>query len=140
MSIKTTGHTVRVNAKDAGDLQSIGSIKQKRNIKEYEAINSGVIVQAIGNIKTEPIGISVLYDPTDTAGAKELEAAFNAGTTIPFEIELSDIITQDTGNGTTFTWTGAVVGDFELNQEQDGDVLASFTVSLNGAPAITEAA
>jgi len=140
MGIKTTGHIVRVNAKDAGDLQSIGSIKQKRNIKEYEAINTGVIVQAIGNIKTEPIAISVLYNPADAAGAKELETAFNNGGTVPFEIELSDIVTAGTGNGTTFTWSGAVVGDFELNQEQDGDVLASFTVSLNGAPVVTVAA
>ena len=137
MAIKTSGHKVRVNAKDAGDLQSIGSIKQKRNVKEYEAINTGVIVQAIGNVKTDPIAISVLYNPADAAGAKELETAFNDGTTVPFEIELSD--TAGT-NGTTFSWTGAVISDFEVNQEQDGDVLASFTVVLNGAPTVTAAA
>ena len=140
MAIKTSGHIVRVNAKDAGDLQSIGSIKQKRNVKEYEAINTGVIVQAIGNVKTDPIAISVLYNPADAAGAKELETAFNDGTTVPFEIELSDIVTAGTGNGTTFAWTGAVISDFEVNQEQDGDVLASFTVVLNGAPTVTAAA
>jgi len=137
MAIRTSGHKVRINAKDAGDLQSIGSIKQKRNIKEYEAINTGVIVQAIGNVKTDPLAISILYNPTDDAGAKELETAFNDGTTVPFEIELSDTAGK---NGTTFGWTGAVVSDFELNQEEDGDVLASFTVNLNGAPTITAAA
>ncbi len=137
MAIKTTGTIVRVNAKDAGDLQSLGGIKQKRNVKEYEAINTGNIVQAIGNIKTDPIAISVLYDPADASGAKELETAFNTGTTVPFEIELSD---KGTTNGTTFSWTGAVISDFEANPEQDGDVLASFTVTLNGAPAVTAAA
>ena len=137
MAIKTSGHIVRVNSKDAGDLQSIGSIKQSRPVKSYEAINTGVIVQAIGNVKTDPIALSVLYDPADAAGAKELETAFTDGTTIPFEIELSD--TKGT-NGTTFTWDGAVISDFEVNQEEDGDVLASFTATLNGAPTVTAAA
>ena len=137
MAIKTSGHIVRVNSKDAGDLQSIGSIKQSRPVKSYEAINTGVIVQAIGNVKTDPIALSVLYNPADTAGAKELETAFNNGTTVPFEIELSD--TAGT-NGTTFTWDGAVISDFEVNQEEDGDVLASFTATLNGAPTVTAAA
>jgi hypothetical protein len=137
MAIKTTGHKVKVNSKDAGDLQSLGSIKQKRAIKEYEALNTGAIVQAIGNIKTDPIAMSVLYNPDDANGAGELEAAFIAGTTIPFAIELSDTITT---NGTTFTWSGAVISDFEINQEKDGDVVASFTAALNGAPVVTPAA
>jgi len=137
MPISTSGHIVRVNSKDAGDLQSIGSIKQKRAIKEYEALNTGVIVQAIGNIKTDTLSLSVLYDPASTTGAGELEAAFENGTTVPLEIELSD--TKGT-NGTTFTWDGAVVSDFELNPEQDGYVLASFSVALNGAPVVTAAA
>jgi len=137
MAIRTSGHIVKVNSKDAGDLQSIGSIKQKRDIKEYEAINTGVIVQAIGNVKTDPIAISVLYNPDDSAGAKELETAFNTAATIPFEIELSDTKGE---NGTTFAWTGGVVSDFEVNQEENGDVLASFTIALNGAPTVTAAA
>ena len=137
MAIATTGHIVRVNSKDSGDLQSIGSIKMKRAIKEYEAVNSGVIVQAIGNVKTDAIPISVLYNPADTEGAGELESAFNAGSTIPFEIELSD---KGDENGTTFTWDGAVISDFEVNPEQDGNVLASFTVNLNGKPVVKAAA
>lgn len=137
MAIRTSGHKVLVNSKDAGDIQSIGSIKQNRNIKEYEAINTGVIVQAIGNVKTDPIDITILYNPGDTAGAKELENAFNSATTIPFAIELSDTLGV---NGTTFTWSGAVISNFELSQEQDGDVLASFSAALNGAPVVTAAA
>ena len=137
MAIRTAGHKVLVNSKDVGDLQSLGSIKQKRAIKEYEAINTGVIVQAIGNIKTDAISMSVLYNPADILGAGELESAFIAGTTVPFAIELSDTAGV---NGTTFTWSGAVISDFEVNQETDGDVLATFSVSLNGAPVVTAAA
>lgn len=140
MAIKTHGTIVRVNSKDAGDLQSLSGIKQNRPVKEYEAMNTGVIVQAIGNIKTDPVTMSVLYDPNDTAGAKELENAFNSGTTVPFEIELSDIITAGTGNGTKFTWDGAVISSFEATPEEDGDVLATFTVTLNGKPTVTAAA
>lgn len=136
MAIKTTGTIVKVNDKDTGDLQSFGGVKQKRNVKEYEAINTGVIVQAIGNVKTDPITMSVLYNPADSAGAKELENAFNSGTIVPFSIELPD--TAGT-NGTTFSWDGAVISDFEVNPEADGYVLASFTASLNGAPTVTEA-
>lgn len=137
MAIKTHGTIVRVNSKDAGDLQSLSGIKQNRPVKEYEAVNTGVIVQAIGNIKTDPVTMSVLYDPADTAGAKELENAFNSGDTVPFEIELSD--TKGT-NGTKFSWDGAVISSFEAAPEEDGDVLATFTVTLNGAPTVTAAA
>lgn len=137
MAIRTAGHKVSVNSKDVGDLQSLGSIKQKRAVKEYEAINTGVIVQAIGNVKTDPISMSVLYNPADVLGAGELETAFNSGASVPFSIELSDTAGV---NGTTFTWSGAVISDFEVNQEEDGDVLATFSVALNGAPTVTAAA
>ena len=137
MAIRTSGHIVKVNSKNAGDIQSLGSIKQKRNTKDYEAINTGALVQAIGNIKTDPIPVGVLYNPADTAGAKELENAFNNGTTIPFEIELSDSLGV---NGTTFSWDGAVISDFELNPETDGMWLATFTAALNGKPTVTAAA
>jgi len=137
MAINTTGHIVRVNSVDAGDLQSIGNIKQKRAIKDYDAVNNETVVQAIGKIKTDPISISVLYDPASATGAGELEAAFKAGAQVPFEIELSDI---GTTNGTKFTWDKASVSDFEINPEEDGFVLASFTVTLPGKPTVTAAA
>jgi hypothetical protein len=136
MAINTRGHKVSVNSKDVGDLNSLGSIKQKRATKDYEAINTGVIAQALGNIKTDPIPMSVLYNPADVLGAKELETAFNNGTTVPFSIELSNKVAT---KGTTFAWTGAVVSDFEVNQEPDGFVIASFTVTLNGKPTVTAA-
>jgi hypothetical protein len=139
-NINTRGHIVRANSEDVGCLQSIGNIKQSRGVIEYDCINTNTVIQAVGNVKTAPIALGVLYDPADAAGAKELETAFNDGTTIPFEIELSDIVTPTTGNGTTFAWTGAVISDFELEQQKDGKVLATFTVTLNGAPTVTAAA
>lgn len=140
MGIDTRGHKVLVNLVDSGDLNSIGNIKQNRGLKEYKAINTGTIVQALGDITTAPIAMSVIYDPASATGAGELESAFNDGTTIPFSIELSNIVTAGTGNGTTFAWTGAVVSDFELSPEEDGKIIASFTVALNGAPVVTAAA
>ena len=140
MGITTRDFIVMVNAKDAGDINSLGSIKMSRALKEYEALNTGAIVQAIGNMKTSPISIGLLYNPADAAGAKELETALNDATSIPFSIEMNNAVTPSTGNGTTWSWTAAVISDLELNPEQDGMWLATFTVAVNGAPTVTAAA
>lgn len=140
MSIDTKGHIVSANSKEVGCLQSLGSIKMSRAIKEYECLNTEEVVQALGKVKTAPIAMSVLFDPADANGSGELKTAFDSGTTIPFAIELSDIVTPTTGNGTTFTWSGAVISDFEIAQEENGKVLATFTAALNGAPTVTAAA
>ena len=139
MGINTVGHIVRVNAKDCGTLQSVGGIKQKRNVKEYDPVNADDIILAVGKIKTDPIPMSVIYNPADTNGAGELEAAFKSGEAVPYVIELSN---KPNGgvNGTTFTWGGAVISDFELNPDDDGFILASFTATLNGVPTVTPAA
>jgi len=138
-NIDTKGHIVRVNDKVVGDLESIGDISQKRNTKEYKAINADTVVVATGSISVDPISLSVIYDNADTAGMKELESVFNAGSSAKFEIELSDIITAGTGNGTTYTWNDVVVSEFKLSQEEDGKVIASFTAAVNGAPTVTAA-
>ena len=135
--IRTQGHIVRVNSKVVGEIESIGDISRKRGVKEYKSINSGNITVVEGVATVDPISISVLYDPTDTAGASELEAAFNSGGTVPFEIELSD---KGTTNGTTYTWSAAIISEFKQSQEEDGAVLASFTVNVNGLPTVTAAA
>ena len=136
-NIRTEGHTVRANSKDAGDLQSLGDISMKRGVKEYKALNTGNITQFLGSGSTDPVSMSVLYDPANTTGAKELENAFNNATTIPYEIELADTLGV---NGTTFSWTGVVVSEFKLTPEEDGAWLASFSVAFNGLPSVTPAA
>ena len=135
--INTLGLIVRVNAKDAGCLNSLGSINQKRNTTDYDCVNSDTVVTAIGNIKTDPISVGVLYNPADAAGAKELETAFNTGTAVPFEIELADSLGA---NGTTFSWSAAAISEFSIDPQKDGMALATFTVAVNGAPAVTPAA
>jgi len=137
--IDTRGHILRVNTKDVGDLESLGDISMKRPVKEYKAINTGTIIQAVGNPSVDPVAVSVLYDPADSAGAGDLEAAFINGTDVAFEIELSDIITAGTGNGTTYTWSAVVISDFTIAQEEDGKVLATFTAAVNGMPTVTAA-
>lgn len=136
-TIRTQGHIVRVNSKVVGEIESLGDISRKRGVKEYKAINSGNIVVVEGVATVDPITIGVLYDPADSAGAKELETAFLNGGPVPFEIELSD---KGTTNGTTYSWSDAVISEFKQSQEEDGAVLATFTVNVNGLPTVTPAA
>lgn len=136
MGIKTLGTIVKANGKEVGVLQSLGNISQKRNVQEYDAINVESVLIAVGSVKTDALTLGVIYDPADAAGAKELEAAFNDGTAIPFSIELSD--TAGT-NGTTFSWNEAAISDFTLEPQKDGFVLATFSVHLNGKPTVTVA-
>ena len=137
MSIQTKGIVLKANGKEVGCFQSVGDIDLSREVKEYACLNNGEIELAVGNIKAGDIPIGVKYNPADSAGAGEMEASFKTGVQIPFEVELSD---KGTTNGTTFSWTGAVVKSWKVTPEQNGFVLASFTVKLNGEPTITAAA
>ena len=136
MSIKTKGIIAAANDKEVGCFQSIGDIDLTREAKEYECLSSGDIEIAVGNIKAGDIPVSVKYNPTDSVGASEMETSFKAGNSIPFSVELSD---KGTTNGTTFAWTGAIVTSWKITPEQNGFVLATFTIKLNGEPTITAA-
>ena len=140
MSIQTKGIIATANEKEIGCFQSIGDIDLSREPKEYECVSSGDIELAVGNIKAGDVPVGVKYDPADSAGAMEMETSFKSGVAIPFSVELSDIVTPTTGNGTTFSWTGAVVTSWKISPEQNGFVLATFTVKLNGEPTVTAAA
>ncbi len=137
MSIQTKGIILSANSKTVGCFQSVGDIDLSRETKEYECLSNGDIELAVGNIKAGDIPIGVKYDPADAAGAGEMESSFISGTAIPFSVELSDKVTT---NGTTFSWTGAVVTNWKVSPEQNGFVVATFTVKLNGEPTITAAA
>jgi len=137
MSINTKGIILSANSKEVGCFQSVGDIDLSRETKEYECLSDGAIEIAVGNIKAGDIPIGVKYDPSDAAGAGEMETAFKSGVAIPFNVELSDTLGA---NGTTFAWTGAVVTSWKVSPEQNGFVIATFTVKLNGEPTITAAA
>lgn len=139
-TIDTRGHIATVNSKVIGTIQSIGEVKLSRDVKEYKAINIENVVLAIGTMSAGDMSIGVLYDPADSAGAGEMETALMDGTEVPFSLELSDIVTAGTGNGTTFAWSGAVVKEMDINQDEDGKVLATYTIHLNGKPTVTAAA
>ena len=140
MSIQTKGIIATANAKEIGCFQSIGDIDLSRETKEYECLSSGDIELAVGNMKAGDIPIGVKYDPADAAGAMEMETSFKTGVAIPFSVELNNAVTPSTGTGTTFAWTGAVVTSWKISPEQNGLVLATFTLKLNGEPTITAAA
>jgi len=137
MGINTKGIILSANSQEVGCFQSVGDIDLTREVKEYECLNNGNIELAVGNIKAGDIPVGVKYDPSDSAGAGEMETAFKSGAAIPFAVELSD---KGTTNGTTFTWSGAVVTSWKVTPEQNGFVIATFTVKLNGEPTITAAA
>jgi hypothetical protein len=137
MGINTKGIILSANSLEVGCFQSVGDIDLTREVKEYECLNNGAIDLAVGNSKAGDIPVGVKYDPADAAGAGEMETAFKSGAAIPFAVELSD---KGTTNGTTFTWSGAVVTSWKVSPEQNGFVLATFTVKLNGEPTITAAA
>ena len=139
-SINTRGIVLSANSEEVGCFQSVGDIDLTRETKEYECLSSGDIEIAVGNIKAGDIPIGVKYDAANATGAGEMETAFKSGAAIPFSVELSDKVTPSTGNGTTFSWTGAVVTSWKISPEQNGFVLATFTVKLNGEPTITAAA
>ena len=138
MAIPTANHIVRVNDKVAGDLISLGNMKLKRPVKEYVAINTGNVTLATGFATVDPIPLSIEYDPAEAEGAGELEKSFLAADKAKFEIELSNKATVD-GNGTTYTWEGCVVTDFEIAQEENALVIATFTVTVAGLPEVTVA-
>jgi hypothetical protein len=137
MAIKTEGIKVKANGKLIGCLDDIGTITMSRDRSEKKCLTDGSVRYILDSIKTGDLDISVSYDPTDTAGAQELETVFNSGDEFEFSIELSD--TAGT-NGTTFTWSGAVVGTLEIDPNSDGEVGAKFTVSPGGKPTVTPAA
>jgi len=137
MGIKAEGIKVRANGKEVGCLFSLGNIKQSRGKTEKKCMTTGEIITILDTIKTEPINMSVEYDPTDTAGAEEIQTLFGSANVFTFEIELSDTAGN---NGTTFSWNKAVVTDSDLNPDSDGEAEITFTVSPGGKPAVTAAA
>jgi len=139
MAIQTTGIIVRVNDTDIGALQALGDIKIARGTKEYSALNTQDVIIAVGRAQVGDLSVKVLLNPDDTGAQKALhDAVLNAGT-VKFEVELPNKVT-DSGNGTKYTWEGAVVTDETITPDEDGFLLASFILKTPGFPVITAAA
>ncbi len=79
MGIKTEGIKAKANTKVVGCLYSIGAISMSRDKTEKKCLTDGTIRNIVDTIKTGDLDIGVTYDPTDTAGAQELETVFNSG-------------------------------------------------------------
>ena len=136
--ITTQGTIVRINDNDIGAILSIGDFVVERNTKEYQPLNTGDNIIAIGRIKSGSNTIKVLLNPDDTV-QQTLQDAVLDGVTVDFEIELPNKKT-DTGNGTKYTWNGVVVSKLQITPDEDGFYTATFDVVLPGEPTITAAA
>ncbi len=136
--ITTQGTIVRINGTDIGTILSIGDFVVERNTKEYQPLNDGENIIAIGRIKSGSNTLKVLLNPDDSV-QQTLQGAVLDGVTVDFEIELPNKKT-DSGNGTKYTWNGVVVSKLQYSPEEDGFYTASFDVQLPGAPTITAAA
>ena len=136
--ITTQGTIVRINGTDIGTILSIGDFVVERNTKEYQPLNDGENIIAIGRIKSGSNTLKVLLNPDDSV-QQTLQGAVLDGVTVDFEIELPNKKT-DSGNGTKYTWSGVVVSKLQYSPEEDGFYTASFDVQLPGAPTITTAA
>ena len=135
--MKSNGIIVKVNNKIVGCLNDLGSIKQTREKNEKKCPFEDRVRNVLGVITTDDIPMAVAYDPADTAGAGEMESVFNSGSTCTFSVELPD--TAGT-NGTTFTWADAVITEFEVVPNDDGEVGAKFTMAPGAKPTVTAAA
>ena len=138
MAITTKGIIVRINDTDIGALLSLGDIKKSRNTKNYEPLNTDEVIIAVGRAQAGDISLKVKLDPDDTGAQKALSDAVDKGETVKFELELPNKKTDD-GHGTKYTWEGCVVSDETITPEEDGFVLASFTVKTPGLPMVTTA-
>jgi len=136
MAVKTTGTIFKVNGTDIGSVMSLGDITFQRGTKDYEPLNTDEVMLAVGRAKAFDMPVSVLYDPSDTGAQKALKDAVEGGNTVSIDIELPD---SGGNNGTTFSWSGAVVSELKVTPDQDGDYSASFTLRLPGMPTVTAA-
>jgi hypothetical protein len=138
MAVKTLGLIVRIDNTEVGRLESFGDIKFSRGTKEYNALNRDEVLISVGSVQSADFPVKVLMDQQDTGAQKILRDAVRNASTVTFEIELPDKLT-DTGNGTKFTWNNAVVYEEVLSPEEDGFILATFNLKVPGFPTVTAA-
>lgn len=136
-TVNVTGTIFKVGGVDIGDVLSLGDIVFQRGTKDYEPLNTDNVIVATGRAKPFDLAVSVLYDPADAGAQKALGDAVKNDTPVDIDIELPD---KGSTNGTTFSWTGAVVSEMKVTPDQDGYYQASFTIRVPGMPTVTAAA
>lgn len=139
MAINVTdvqGITVKVDGDLVGCLQTIGSIEETRNVKEYTCMSSNESAKSLGSISRGAIDIGLLLDETDVLGQAGLKAAFTANTEVAIAIELSDTLGV---NGTIYTFTGKV-SKMSRSFPTDEGVMIDFTVEVASETVTTPAA
>lgn len=137
--VDTQGISLSAGGAVVGCLQSVGNLEETRPVKEYGCLSSNETVKALGSISRGSLDISVLLDPSATTdGQKTLVDAFASNSDIEIIIELSDIITPTTGNGTKYTFT-ARVSKVSKEFPADEAIMLNLSVEIASAIVITPA-
>jgi hypothetical protein len=106
---------------------------KSRNVQEYSCLSSDEIAKSLGSVSLGNMTIGMLFDPTDTAGQKELKDMFSANTRREFIVGLSDGAFSATTNPTCFVFTGAV-SSVEVSIQKDNAVMINATVEFASVP------
>ncbi len=118
-----------------GCPQSLGEITETRDMQEYKCLSSDESAKSLGAISRGSLEIGLLFDPDDITGQAALKAAFQSNLPVIIGIELPNIVTPTTGNGTVF-WFEALVSSTSIAIAQDEAVLYNVTVEI--ASEVTE--
>ena len=125
--------TAYASAKLVGCIQDLGSMTKSRNVQEYSCLSSDEIAKSLGSVSLGNMTIGMLFDPTDTAGQKELKDMFSANTRREFIVGLSDGAFSSTTSPTCFVFTGAV-SSVEVSIQKDNAVMINATVEFASIP------
>ena len=113
--------------------QSLGAIEQTRSVTEYKCLSSNDSKKILGAISRGSIDIGMLFDPTDTAGQKDLASAFENNTPVIIGIELPDADTKVGTKGAqgTIKWFEGGISSESIPIEMDTAILYNVTVEIS---------
>lgn len=138
-SPEVSGIKVSIGTKSIGHLDSIGSIIDKsRGTTKYTPLNSYEYdeIVSLGSLTYGQFTATVLYDPEDTEGINDLEAAIDTNISVSLVIELNNKITT---HGTKIT-QNIKVSSFKVDPDgKDGFYKASITAERLGDATVTAA-
>ena len=148
MGVNTQGLMIYVKDEASADylkigcLQSLGDLSLgTRSAKEDGCMDKEVMGKVIGALKYGSLDITYKYDPTEPLGHGQLGVAHKANPAPiqDFRIELPNIVTTGTGNGTQFDFK-VYVTERSISFPKDDDMEAKAKLEMINEPTVTAAA